>query len=90
MAVAIAHRRQRLIDLATTATASPDCPQDLKAALSDWLNVRDDKSQSDSLGKKAIEVLKKYPGIDGVAELLDGADLFAKKSVWIMGGDGWA
>ena len=90
MAVAISHRRQHIKELATTVAEAEGTPSELKDALTQWLAGYDDKVKSDVAGKTAVEVLKKYPGIDGVAELLDGADLFAKKSVWIIGGDGWA
>ena len=90
IAVAIAHRRQRLIDLANAAVKSSDTPQELQKALQDWLNVKDDKVNSDVTGKIAVEVLKKYPDVAGASEMLECADLFGKKSVWIIGGDGWA
>ena len=90
MAVAIAHRRQRLADLATTAVNDGPTPDELKNALQNWLNVKDDKVNSEIAGKKAVETLRKYPDVKGVAEMLDCYDLFAKKSVWIIGGDGWA
>ena len=90
MAVAIAHRRQRIVDLATTAVASADTSADVKTALQAWLNVKDDKTQSASAGKAAVEVLKQHADVAGAQEMIDGADLFAKKSIWIIGGDGWA
>ena len=90
MAVAIAHRRQRLIDVATQTMGEPDCPGDLKTALKNWLDVKDDKVKSDTLGKIAVAALRKYPDFNGVKEMSDCYDLFAKKSIWIIGGDGWA
>ena len=90
MAVAIAHRRQRLVDLADTTVNNPDVPLDMKSALQTWLDVKDDKEKSDKAGKEVIEVLKKYPTFENVIEMLDCSDLFAKKSIWIIGGDGWA
>ena len=41
-------------------------------------------------GERAVDVLKLYPDFPGAAEMLDCYDLFAKKSIWIIGGDGWA
>ena len=90
IAVAIAHRRERLVEVASQTVASAGCPEELKTALQNWLDVKNDKIKSDALGKIAIEALKKYPEVDGVAEMTDCADLFAKKSIWIIGGDGWA
>ena len=90
MAVAIAHRRQRLVDIAQATVNETDVPLELKTALQAWLDVKDDKEKSDKTGVEAIEVLKKYPSFENVKEMLDCADLFAKKSIWIIGGDGWA
>ncbi|MCH5220558.1 MAG: pyruvate:ferredoxin (flavodoxin) oxidoreductase [Muribaculaceae bacterium] len=90
MAVAIAHRRERIVSVAQSVVAADDTPTELKIALQNWLDVKDDKVESADLGKKAVEILKKYPNINGAQELIDGADLFAKKSIWIIGGDGWA
>ncbi|MCH5237281.1 MAG: pyruvate:ferredoxin (flavodoxin) oxidoreductase, partial [Muribaculaceae bacterium] len=90
MAVAIAHRRQRLVDLAETIVNDPKVPTDLKTMIQNWLAVKDDKEKSNITGGKVMEVLKKYPSFEGVPEMMDCADLFAKKSIWIIGGDGWA
>ena len=90
IATAIAHRRQRLVDLAQETLKNPSTPDDLKTALQNWLDVKDDKEKSDVVGKQTVETLKKYPDGENVAEMLECADLFAKKSVWIIGGDGWA
>ena len=90
MAVAISHRRQRIIDLAQQMMTDTSLPSDLKSPLQAWLEAKDDKVVSASTGEKAVQVLKKYPSLPGAAEMIAGADLFAKKSVWIIGGDGWA
>lgn len=90
MAVAIAHRRQRLIDLANAAVGATDTPASVKSALSDWLAAKDDKTLSATSGRAAVEALRLNISVVGAAEMIDCADLFAKKSVWIIGGDGWA
>ena len=90
MAVALAHRRERIAEVAESVVAASDTPAELKSALENWLQVKDDKEKSAETGKIALAALKKYPTLQGVGELLDGYDLFAKKSVWIIGGDGWA
>ena len=90
MAVAIAHRRERVVNVAQTVVAAQNTPTELKTALQNWLDVKDDKEKSAVMGKTAVETLQKYPNIIGAQELIDGADLFAKKSIWIIGGDGWA
>lgn len=90
IAVAIAHRRQRLVDLVRTAVNDSATPIDMRTALQTWLDVKDDKEKSDQTGKGVIEVLKKYTSLEGVTEMLECSDLFGKKSIWIIGGDGWA
>lgn len=90
IAVAIAHRRQHLIDLAQTSVTDPKIPVELKTALQNWLSVKNDKVKSDIMGKEAIKVLEKYTDYPNAEEMSDNSDLFAKKSVWIIGGDGWA
>lgn len=90
IAVAIAHRRERLVEVAMQVANTADNPAELKNVLNNWLKVKDDKLKSDSAGKDIQEILIKYPDIEGVSELLNCKDLFAKKSVWIIGGDGWA
>ena len=90
MAVALNHRRDRIIQVAQALASAPETPSELKKAIEDWIQVKDDKVKSASAGKIAVECLKKYPLLHGAQELIDGADLFAKKSIWIIGGDGWA
>ena len=90
MAVAIAHRRQRLIEIVTNAINNTQIPSDLKTALQNWLEAKEDKVKSEILGNSAIELLKKYPDFPGSDEMTECSDLFGKKSIWIIGGDGWA
>ena len=90
MAVAIAHRRQRITELATATVNDPATSADVKTALQAWLNAKDNKAESAPTGKAAVDALKQHPETAGAQEMIDGADLFAKKSVWIIGGDGWA
>ena len=90
MAVALAHRRERIITLAQTIVDNAETASELKNALQAWLDVKEDKVNSQIKGEAALEILKKYSSLPNVQELIDGADLFGKKSVWIIGGDGWA
>ena len=90
IATAISHRRQRLIEVANETVTNPSVPADLKSALQAWIDSKNDKVKSETAGKAAIELLNKYQDFPGVKEMLECSDLFAKKSVWIIGGDGWA
>ena len=90
MAVAIAHRRAHLADLAEAAVADKAAPQALADALKAWLAVRGDADASRTAGDAAIDALKANPEYPGAAAMLAMADMFSKKSVWAIGGDGWA
>lgn len=67
------------------------------ALLGDWLNAKDDAEASFDLGEAAQSALMSEEGsITGanarkLAETILGyGEMFAKKSVWAIGGDGWA
>ena len=68
--------------------------KDLKAAAKEWLDTMDDRAENGVASEKLIACLKanketgevkKY-----VKELKTDSDYLAKKSIWILGGDGWA
>jgi len=86
MVLALKARRDRLARLVTEAIDGPDASDELKAAMEAWLDGRDDAEQSREAGDKMAALLdpKKH------AEILSMRDLFTKKSVWAIGGDGWA
>ena len=90
MTVAIAHRRQRLVVLAQAAVNDPVTPEEVKNLLQGWLDNKDDKVKSAPTGQEALAALKKNPSVAGAKEMISCGDLFAKKSIWIIGGDGWA
>ncbi|MCM1489822.1 MAG: pyruvate:ferredoxin (flavodoxin) oxidoreductase [Muribaculum sp.] len=90
IAVAIAHRREQLSSKVKTLADNPSTPEDLVKALNDWLASRHDGNASVFTSKTALELLAKNSSMSGVPEILADADLFVKKSVWAIGGDGWA
>lgn len=90
MAVAIEHRRDRLAGIATSAVGDPSTPDAVKAAMQKWLDSRNDPSQSAVTGKSLIASLKSTKPNAAWQPLLDQADILGKKSVWAIGGDGWA
>jgi len=84
MVLALNARRDRLVRLIEEAAA--EATGELKAAMDAWLEKRDDAEGSREAGDQLAELLdsKKH------AEILSARDLFTKKSVWVLGGDGWA
>lgn len=67
-------------------------PASLKEAASKWLNSRDDGEASKTGSEVFAKALKDYghPEDSTIHVLLDNKDYLVKKSIWILGGDGWA
>ena len=84
MRLALKARRDRLARLVEEAAA--EAGGELKAAMEAWLVGKDDAEASREAGDRMAELLDP----EKHAEILSMRDLFTKKSVWIMGGDGWA
>lgn len=93
MAVTVRHRRERLRDAARRLTASPDAT--VASAASAWLDAFDDPEASREKGLALSAALRGAaglsPDLQNVAQVItDGEDMLGKKSVWAVGGDGWA
>ncbi|HEX3043350.1 MAG TPA: pyruvate:ferredoxin (flavodoxin) oxidoreductase [Bacillota bacterium] len=95
MNLAVTQRRKRLADLIGKANEL-GVSGNLKTAFSEWLAGKDDATASRQAGDKIKELidaeLSKVTG-EAQATLKDIAsmkDIYTKKSIWIIGGDGWA
>jgi pyruvate-ferredoxin/flavodoxin oxidoreductase len=89
MAMAVKHRRARLTDLLNEAIKT-EISSDVKEAISGWLEEMNDAEKSREFGNKLKELLGQTKRTQLLEEIYAMSDLFTKKSVWIMGGDGWA
>ena len=87
---AIDQRRDRLADNARAALTDPMVEADARAAIGQWLDDMDDADKSAASGAAMVDALRKYAGIDTIDEMLRDRDLLTKKTVWCVGGDGWA
>ncbi|NLU53782.1 MAG: pyruvate:ferredoxin (flavodoxin) oxidoreductase [Clostridiaceae bacterium] len=72
-----------------------DVSEELKAAAKEWLDNMDDGEGSKKASKALCEALDNFkPTNDEVAKIVEQLnkqrDYFVKRSVWILGGDGWA
>ncbi|MGI5997599.1 MAG: pyruvate:ferredoxin (flavodoxin) oxidoreductase, partial [Lutispora sp.] len=94
MAVATRQIRSRLAALMNEALTL-DIPENYKAAFKAWLDGMNDAAES----KKAFAMIAPLLNADGItcdrakeiiAEIAENKDYLIKKSVWIIGGDGWA
>ncbi len=64
---------------------------DLKAAMESWIEGMNDPDKSKEFGGKMAALLEKGAGKDETLKaILDMGDMFTKKSIWAIGGDGWA
>jgi len=69
-------------------------PSDVKEAFQGWINVMDEGEASKEASAKVISVINGN-SFDGrakeiVEEIIEKKDYLVKKSIWIVGGDGWA
>ena len=64
---------------------------ELRQAMEAWGEVMMDGPGSLAAGDKLVPLLKKEAAGNGpLTEILENKDLLSKKSVWSVGGDGWA
>ncbi len=88
MALATIQRREKLADLITHALEKTS--GDLKAAFSDWLDHMYDAEESKAASEKIKLLLEKNHADPLLNEIWESRDMFTKKSIWCLGGDGWA
>lgn len=89
IASAIDHRRNHLLDVAKQLQ-SESSDEVLSSALQAWIDAFDDDEKSQMTGDKLIAVLRRVSNTALCTELIENADMLGKKSVWAIGGDGWA
>ncbi len=63
-----------------------------KQAFEEWLDNMDEGEGSKKASRKLVSILENHSHNEYtfVKEILDKKDFLVKKSVWILGGDGWA
>jgi pyruvate-ferredoxin/flavodoxin oxidoreductase len=94
MATGVKHIREKLTDLMNEAM-TVDMPQEFKDAYKAWLDGKDDADASKAAAEKVISLVGCCCKLNGRAaeiakEIAEKKDYLVKKSVWILGGDGWA
>ena len=70
-----------------------DCEEasaELKAAAAKYLETKDSTKENAPAADALVAELSKVTGCDTCSEILEKKQYLAKKSVWILGGDGWA
>lgn len=90
MVSGIKQRRDKLADIITEAAALPNLPENLVSALKGWLENKEDADGSKKYGEEILAALSDAPEHPVFDEIWDMNDMLTKKSVWVIGGDGWA
>ena len=83
----IEHNMRALLEL--------DIDEKLKEAMEEWLEYKDDGKESRAKSDKVVEAIHNMTTTDEVVNMLcdriiELKDYLVKKSVWALGGDGWA
>lgn len=91
MLVAVEQQRRRVAGMVRKLIDSPETLAYLKEPLESWYSARDDVRLSEATGRQLAAMLEPVKNVSpAYAELLKAADMFGKKTVWCVGGDGWA
>ena len=87
MALGVQNLRKRMANQMTKAMN--DVGTETKAAFEQWIESKEDADKSKESSKAVVEALQKekHPV---AKDILSMKDYLIKKSVWIIGGDGWA
>ena len=90
MFLGVKQSRERVEDM-VKAMLEGELPEDLKAALTDWLEHVNDSEGTRERADALTAALEKYKdNCDKCTALYDEKQFFVKRSHWIFGGDGWA
>ncbi|MDR1730629.1 MAG: pyruvate:ferredoxin (flavodoxin) oxidoreductase [Synergistaceae bacterium] len=83
--------RERLAGEVREALTLGNLSQDLKTAMTDWLDLRLEVEGTRARADRLSELLEKEKGSDeALNRIWERRDFLVKRSLWIVGGDGWA
>jgi pyruvate-ferredoxin/flavodoxin oxidoreductase len=84
--------REQAIAKVEKMAASDKASAEFKAAVAKFVETKDSTKENTAAADALVVELEKATaaGCDASAEVLDKKQYLAKKSVWILGGDGWA
>jgi len=89
MVVGIGQLRKRMAEKMRSAVKENRMSADILACFSQWIDGKDNAEKSKEISGKMIPLLEKEK--DPLArELLALRQYLIKKSIWVVGGDGWA
>ena len=88
MVLATVQRRAKLADLVNKAMDGAS--GELKEVFNGWLENKGDAEKSREYGNKIKSLLEKKHDGDILNHIWESRDILTKKSIWSVGGDGWA
>lgn len=90
MATAVEHRRAMLADAVRHAAEAESTYSQLRDLMKAWLDAFNDVEASQRLGLQIVDMVKRLPKTPFADQIMANSDMFGVKSVWAIGGDGWA
>ncbi len=88
MKIGVEQLRDRIEECARELNRGGASPA-LKEALNEWIEGRDDAEKSKNATTKLVPLLESEKG-ENAREILRLKDYLPRRSIWIIGGDGWA
>jgi len=84
--------REQAISILEKIAASDKASSELKAAIAKFIETKDSTKENGPATEALVVELEKAAaeGCDLAKEVLEKKQYLAKKSIWILGGDGWA
>ena len=94
MLLAVRQMREK-IESNMRALLALDIDENLREAFKEWLEYKDDGKESRLKSDKVLEAITEMHSADNVIislcqRIVDLKDYLVKKSIWAVGGDGWA
>jgi len=94
MVMAVKQMREK-IERNMKALLELDVDESLKVALEEWLEFKDDRKETREKSERVIDAISNLDTNDNVVvglcdRIMEAKDYLVKKSMWAVGGDGWA
>ncbi len=87
MHVGVEKLRDRVQGYMEQVIASEAAPAELKAVMQEWIDTRYSSAKSAEVSERLLPMLD--PNCEICQKIIEMKDWLAKKSQWIIGGDGW-
>jgi len=90
MVLATIQRRAKLAEIVKQAIDENKVSGEAKDAFAGWLENKDNAEKSKEYGNKIKSLLKENHDDELLNQIWGSKDMLTKKSIWSVGGDGWA